>query len=260
MPKMQELLELLFAIFKVVLLLVQWGAGAVGAQVSIPSVFVSYDDCQNIRQFAGNGLEISLVLPDATGPSLSDSDLDNGIVVHEFGHGISNRLTGGATNTGCLGNDEQMGEGWSDYFTLIATVRPGDTGEMGRGVGTYALGQATTGNGIRRQRYSTDLSINSQTLNDIIGTGAPHPLGEVWTVTLWDLYWRLVDEYGYDADITNASAGNNIAIQLVMDGMKIQSCNPGFIEGRNAILAADVANNAGGQSMLDLGSFLLDEE
>ena len=42
-----------------------------------------------------------------------DGDLDNGVIIHEYGHGISNRLTGGAGAAGCLGNEEQMGEGWS---------------------------------------------------------------------------------------------------------------------------------------------------
>ncbi len=46
-----------------------------------------------------------------------DGDLDNGIIVHEYGHGVSNRLAGGPANTSCLNNQEQMGEGWSDYFT-----------------------------------------------------------------------------------------------------------------------------------------------
>ncbi len=30
---------------------------------------------------------------------------------HEYGHGISNRLTGGPSQVSCLGNTEQMGEG-----------------------------------------------------------------------------------------------------------------------------------------------------
>ena len=49
-----------------------------------------------------------------------DGDVDNGIIVHEYGHGISNRLTGGGGG-GCLGNAEQMGEGWSDYYGLMFT-------------------------------------------------------------------------------------------------------------------------------------------
>ena len=49
-----------------------------------------------------------------------DGDVDNGIVVHEYGHGISNRFTGGGSGS-CLGNAEQMGEGWSDYYALMLT-------------------------------------------------------------------------------------------------------------------------------------------
>ena len=44
-----------------------------------------------------------------------DSALDNAIVSHEYGHGISTRLTGLSTGTGgtssCLSNAEQAGEG-----------------------------------------------------------------------------------------------------------------------------------------------------
>ncbi|HMJ48200.1 MAG TPA: M36 family metallopeptidase, partial [Ferruginibacter sp.] len=50
-----------------------------------------------------------------------DGDLDNGVILHEGSHGISNRLTGGPSTTSCLGNQEQMGEGWSDYIGLMAT-------------------------------------------------------------------------------------------------------------------------------------------
>ncbi|MCB0663519.1 MAG: M36 family metallopeptidase, partial [Saprospiraceae bacterium] len=45
--------------------------------------------------------------------------------------------------------------------------------------------------------------------------------------------------YGFDPDIMNGSGGNNMAVQLVMDGMKYQVCNRGFVDGRDAILLAD---------------------
>ena len=32
-----------------------------------------------------------------------DGSLESGIVIHEYGHGISTRLTGGPANSGCLG-------------------------------------------------------------------------------------------------------------------------------------------------------------
>ena len=41
-----------------------------------------------------------------------DGDVDNGIIAHEFGHGISNRLTGGPANSSCVGNAEHGGEGY----------------------------------------------------------------------------------------------------------------------------------------------------
>jgi uncharacterized repeat protein (TIGR01451 family) len=225
--------------------IINMAGGEVGNQVTIPSVFMQAGDCALIRQFAGNGLNVTFQQPSDDGPSLVDGDLDNGIIAHEYGHGISNRLTGGPSAASCLSNDEQMGEGWSDYFTLVTSVKEGDTGEMGRGIGTFAQSQTSTGPGIRRQRYSTDPNVNDQVLDDIIGTTAPHPLGEVWAATLWDLYWALVDEYGWDPDMMNGTGGNNIAIQLVMDAMKLQACEPGFIDGRNAIIVADDLNYDG---------------
>jgi hypothetical protein len=51
-----------------------------------------------------------------------DGDLDNGIIAHEYTHGISNRLTGGPNNVTCLQNREEMGEGWSDYMALMVTT------------------------------------------------------------------------------------------------------------------------------------------
>lgn len=42
-----------------------------------------------------------------------DSSLDAGIVINEYTHGLSNRLTGGPDNSGCLPGGESggMGEG-----------------------------------------------------------------------------------------------------------------------------------------------------
>ena len=69
-----------------------------------------------------------------------DGDLDNVIIAHEYGHGISTRLVGGPSSNN-LGGSEQMGEGWSDWFGLVMTIRPGDDRNTARGVGTYAIGQ-----------------------------------------------------------------------------------------------------------------------
>ncbi len=219
---------------------------------TVPTVMLKASDCQRIKAALSNNVEVevSLVQLNTTGPSRIDGDFDNGIIAHEYGHGISNRLTGGPSQAGCLFNDEQMGEGWSDFFTLVTTVQPGDDGAKPRGIGNYAIRAGVEGGGIRRYPYSIDPSVNPQVYDDVIGTGAPHPLGEVWTAALWDMYWLLVDRYGFDEDLIHGTGGNNIAVQLVMDGMKLQACNPGFIDGRDAILQADQVNYGGANQCL----------
>ena len=211
------------------------------ADPKIPAILISSTARARLQAGLNAGdLEATISIP-----NYLDSGFDNGVVAHEYAHGISNRLTGGPAEAFCLFNDEQMGEGWSDFFALVTTVTPNDRGELPRGIGNYVIGAGTNGPGIRRQPYSTNFTINNQTYDDIIGTRAPHPLGEVWAATLWDLYWALVDRYGWDLDLYTGSGGNNLAIQLVIDGMKLQACRPGFIDGRDAILAADAINNNG---------------
>ena len=192
-----------------------------------------------------------------------DSSLSNAIIYHEYGHGVSNRLTGGAANSGALNCEQSrgMGEGWSDFFSLIMTQQPGDTANDARPVGNYVLGQGQNGGGIRSFPYSFDMSINPLTFGDLntrLPGPAPHPVGEVWTAALWDMTWLLIDGIatpdsngnptpglGYDPDLYNGTGGNNVALQLVIDGMKLQPANPSFIDARDAIIQADIINNGG---------------
>ncbi len=172
-----------------------------------------------------------------------DGDFDAGIIIHEYTHGTSNRLTGGPANVGCLSNSEQMGEGWSDYYGLMFTQQEGDTGPMRRGIGTYALNQPTDGVGIRPAPYSTDFSENDFTYQDTRTLAVPHGVGFVWATILWEVTWDLIDEYGYSSDFYDADggSGNQAAIALVTEAMKLQACSPGFVDGRDAIFAADAA-------------------
>lgn len=219
--------------------------------ITIPVLGMRRNDCQILKTLIPEGLELTIANPPAVGPDFLDGDFDNGVVAHEYGHGISNRLTGGRSNTGCLFNDEAMGEGWSDFFTLVTTIEPEDSGENKRGIGTYVLRQEPDAQGIRSFPYSTDMEVSEYTYRSIISTsGAPHPVGQVWAAMLWDLYWAMSDKHGWVEGFYNGDGGNHQAIQLVMDGMKIQPCNPGFIDGRDAILAADRANNGGANECL----------
>ncbi len=163
-----------------------------------------------------------------------DGSLDNGVVAHEYAHGISNRFTGGPNQAGCLGNQEQMGEGWSDFYALMTTMAAGDLGTDSRGIGTYLFGQPANGPGIRPTPYSTLMSINPSTYNTIKTAAVPHGVGYVWATMIWDLTWAMIDDHGQ-------GAGFDIAMNLVNEGMALQPCSPGFVDGRNAILNADVA-------------------
>ncbi|NNE27716.1 MAG: DUF11 domain-containing protein, partial [Saprospiraceae bacterium] len=225
---------------------VSMSGGVDGAQVTIPALFMKYSDCVRIKASIDAGVPVIININerDQGLPDYYSSSFDNGVVAHEYGHGISTRLTGGPSTSGCLGNEEQMGEGWSDYFGLITSVEPGDLGSDRRGIGNYVDGTTVNGRGIRRFPYSTDMNINPQTLNDIFGQGV-HATGEVWAGVLWDLYWAFVDAYGYDEDLNNTESGNFKAVQLVFDGMKFQPCGPGFLDGRDAILMADQINYNG---------------
>lgn len=221
---------------------ISMASGQVGSSVNIPVVMMGKGDCDKLRQYAGASLNVSLVQPAVTGPAYLDGDFDNGIIAHEYGHGISNRLTGGPDNAGCLGNNEQMGEGWSDFMSLVTTVKTGDVGAKKRGVGTFVFRQDNDGQGIRRYPYSTDMSINPITFSTVAENTEVHALGEVWTAMLWDLYWAMVEKYGFDPSYTDKNSGNYRAVQLVFDGMKLQPCSPGFQDGRDAIILADKIN------------------
>ena len=226
--------------------------GGDGDSINIPSVMLSFLDGSPITNTLQNGTNINATLVN-NGPFRVDGDYDNGIIAHEYGHGISNRLTGGSDQSDCLFNDEQMGEGWSDWIGLVTTMQPNDQPEDPRGYATYAISQSPSGSGIRPARYSTDMNINPATYgitNNQNSISQPHGIGFVWASMIWDLTWAFIDEYGFDADLYNGTGGNNMAMQLILDGMKLQSCNPGFIDGRDAILQADQQLNGGANACL----------
>jgi len=196
-----------------------------------------------------------------SGPSPErDGSLDAEIVLHEYTHGLSNRLVGGGVGISAL-QSAGMGEGWSDFYGIALLSGEGDdvNGNYAAGAyATYQLGGLTENYyyGIRRYPYSTDMTKNPLTLKDIdpaqasshagiprspiIGSTANevHNMGEVWCVTLWEARANLIAKLG-------AAAGNQMILQLVTDGMKLSPPNPTFLEARDAIIQADLVNNAG---------------
>jgi hypothetical protein len=194
----------------------------------------------------GQKPRMQMYLWTAAVPSL-DGDFDAGIVAHEYGHGVSNRVVGGPSNTSCLGNRQQPGEGLSDWWALAFTARPGDTGAMARTMGTYVEAQSTAGAGIRRKPYSTDSSVNNYTYATVGTSSEVHNLGEVWTEAAWRVYWALVTQYGFDANLYNASgnAGNQRALLYILAGLQNTVCSPAFTDVRDGIIQAATDNHGG---------------
>jgi extracellular elastinolytic metalloproteinase len=218
--------------------------GGADPTIRIPSVMVRQENGQFL--IANSPIEVVIgANPDR--PVSRDSDLDAGVIAHEYGHGISNRLTGGPTVVGCLNNAEQMGEGWSDFMALIMTAKGGQTGPQPRGIGNYVSFRDPDGPGIRPAPYSTDMTVNPVTYGALGTLAIPHGVGYAWNSMLWEVYWNLVEKHGFNPDIYGAwsTGGNNLTVQLVIDGMKLQVCRPGFVDGRDAILMADQALTGG---------------
>ncbi|HOX55770.1 MAG TPA: M36 family metallopeptidase [Candidatus Paceibacterota bacterium] len=197
-----------------------------------------------------------------------DGDLDAEVVLHEYTHGLSNRRVGGGVGMSAL-QSRGMGEGWSDFYPLALFSEADDDVNGNYAAGAYASHQlGGSGNlysyyfGIRRYPFTTDMSKNPLTFNDIdpsqadyCSSGAPyhttmfgtcsagtasevHNMGEVWCVALWDARANLINRYGW-------AGGNQLMLQLVTDGMSLSPPNPTFLQARDAILQADLVNNGG---------------
>jgi hypothetical protein len=218
------------------------------AAITIPAISVTQEVGESLlAQMQTQAVNVKLQLE--SNPFVnSDGDFDNGIIAHEYGHGISTRLAGGRNNSNCLDNTDQMGEGWSDWIALMMQLKPGDVGSARRGIGTYVSSQSTDGLGIRDYPYSTDKGINPMTYantnkfqftdDEGVEQTEEHGTGAVWATVLWDLSWAYINKYGYDDNKYNL-------MQVVLDGIKLQPCSPTFVSGRDAIIAADQAITGG---------------
>lgn len=230
------------------------GMAGVNPNITIPSVLIDSPEAIYMKGLLAQPTNVNITLKyDPAAQATRDGSFDNGIVAHEYGHGISTRLVG---QLSANINKEQMGEGWSDFFALMLTNQPGATAAVPRGIGTYAISEPITGPGIRPAKYSPDFGINGYTYGDTNGmeytpaggtlTTDVHSIGFVWATMLWDLHWKYAEKYGYSSDVMgNNFNGSTRVLQLVVDGLKLTSANPGFIQGRNAILAAEEATTQG---------------
>ncbi len=251
--------------------------------ITIPSVMVSYNTGLILKESLAEGATIigSLIQENPPSPK-KDGDFDNGIIAHEYGHGISSRTSPQGLLGGTLSGSEQGGEGWSDYYALYLTTTASDLA-MGdplhpngvlpsKGIGTYVTHTDSDGPGIRPRKYSIDMTENEYTFagttNGGIGIGnsaeitVPHGVGFIWCTMLWEMTQNLVDEYGFNDDVTYNPptgdisaiaanhAGNNLALKLVQEGIRLQVPSPSFTDMRDAILMADTLHYDGAHGCL----------
>jgi hypothetical protein len=238
-----------------------FGRGGIGGDALVakaqdnvvgPFINLPWDD--------GTAPELRMGLSTGSSPD-RDTALDTEIILHEYTHGMSDRLVGGGEGL-TASQSKGLGEGWSDFYALALLSETGDVAN-----GVYPLAGYSTYHdsflpsfeqnyyfGIRRYPYSTDMSKNPLTFKDIDGSQAnPHagipknPLnagsqvhrdGEVWCSALWEARANLIAKYGF-------SIGNEVILQLVTDGMILSPPNPNFVEARDAILQADLVGNSG---------------
>jgi subtilisin-like proprotein convertase family protein len=188
-------------------------------------------------------------------PAVNGSD-DATVVYHEYTHGLSNRLVDNGLADGLNANQSSaMGEGWSDWYALDDLVANGfvtDTAADGQVVvGEYVTGD--TVHGIRQQPL--DCAVGSAAaacggsanaghaggftfadLGKVGGFNAStpgfevHDDGEIWSETLWDLREAL---------------GATTARQLITDAMRLSPVDPSYLDERDALLAADQADDGG---------------
>ncbi|KAJ3271074.1 ammonium transporter [Terramyces sp. JEL0728] len=175
-----------------------------------------------------------------------DGASENAVVLHELTHGLSGRLTGGAATANCLNGLESggLGEGWSDAMAIALELKATNTPQDNIAIGQYVTGDKVKG--VRSQPFSTDTKTNTKSFQDVPTTPEVHAIGEVWTSMLFEVMWNMITANGFDNSFLNPkngkpdlTKGNTQYIQNVVTGMKIQPCNPSFVDARDAIVAAD---------------------
>jgi MYXO-CTERM domain-containing protein len=235
------------------------GLGGADPTITIPALGLSQDDGTLIKAELANGVVSGRMYAEAA--VFRDGTLDNGIIAHEWGHYISNRLV--ADSNGLINNQgDSMGEGWADFHALLMMVREADRQLPGNNnfQGAYtAAGYVSSGGGnngylfgVRRYPYSTDftkspltfkhiadseaLPTNVPTNPDLIGTknSEVHNSGEVWASMLWECYTALLRDTGR---LTFTEAQTRMKKYLVL-GYQMTPVAPTFVSARDALLAA----------------------
>ena len=222
--------------------------GGFDSFISIPSMGINYLEGRAIYELITAG-DTVIAEMFSTYP-LKDSSFDNGIMAHEWGHYISNRLVGNAN--GLINRQGlSLGEGWGDFHSLMFIVKKDDVHiagnsdwELPYAIGTYVEDFRYAG---RRAPYTPNMDINPLMFRHIVcdsipprlpatSCESPHDAGEVWASMLWDVYVKLLNMHEF------SEAQSRMASYLVA-GYSMTPIAPTYTEARDAILAAMYATD-----------------
>jgi extracellular elastinolytic metalloproteinase len=186
-----------------------------------------------------------LTPPDGNSPTMNmglvtntnrHTAFDATVVFHEYMHGVTNRLVGGPMNTQALQEPQSksMGEGWGDYLSCTLTNRIV--------VGSWVTNQP---NGIRSAPYDSNYPGHFGQIGQGIYT-TPHRVGEIWCAALLEMNRNLNTRLG-------TPRGQRLALQLVIDALKLAPANPNMLEMRDSIVKAldDKRNSTAGLNSTD---------
>jgi extracellular elastinolytic metalloproteinase len=203
-----------------------------------------------------------------------DGDYDMGVIGHEYGHMIENRMIGkGNARSGHHAG--AMGESFGDLNGMEYLNENGfvPTSDENR----YAAGTYDTGNKLRAIRNygmnfpmsggvpepGKQLNINALNFSDMgydVTGPQVHADGEIWSATNFRIRTLLADKYdddfpSDDEDLQYACAngelppyacpGNRRWFQLYYDAMLLMPTNPSMLQARDAILTADLMRFGG---------------
>ncbi|MFY8274724.1 rhombosortase-dependent M36 family metallopeptidase [Pseudoalteromonas sp. SSDWG2] len=222
--------------------------GGADSTITIGNMGLNFADGQSLYNALNAGSVTVRIFN--TNP-LKDGTFDNGIIAHEWGHYISNRLVG---NSSGLSNFQglAMGEGWGDFHSLLFIAKAQDAQIAGNSDFTkpYATGTYVEDFyfGIRRVPYTPNQNINplnfrhiTEGAGDDVGlpptfVGSPHAPGELWASVLWDSYVALINEHGFNT-------AQDKMMRYLVGGYKMTPNAPLYTEARDALLATIAAES-----------------
>ncbi|MDQ3778467.1 MAG: M36 family metallopeptidase, partial [Actinomycetota bacterium] len=203
-----------------------------------------------------------------------DGDFGMDVIGHEYGHMIENRMEGkGSNRTGFHAG--AMGESAGDLFGVeylnsngfgpVADEHPQsagayDTGNKLRAIRNYAMSMPYFG---AAPAPSQQLTVNALNFSDIgydVTETQVHADGEIWSATQYEIKQTLIEKYNAQfpySDVglrracndsgmpASSCPGNRRWIQLYFDMMLLAPANLSMLDGRDAMLAADVMRFGG---------------